>query len=191
MSIKLEKGMKIDLRKGSDILANVQCNLLWKVDDKHSIDVDVSCIGVAIDASGVESLYSEEYFIFYNNLKSGDDAILHTGDERVQGGESVIINLTKVPVGVMNIAMFITIDKANKKRQHFGLVDSATCQIVNEKTSEMIAEYDLKEDFNGMTAVHVGSFYRADGDGDWEFKALGAGMVADLGEILSHYGVNP
>ena len=187
-NIKLEKGVSIRLKKDSELLKNVQCNLLWQINDKHDVDVDVSCLGIAIDDKGAESLYSENYFVFYNNLESGDGSILHTGDERVQGGESIIINLEKIPEGVVNIAMFITIHNATKKRQHFGLVDSATCQIMNEKTSEMIAEYDLKEDFKGMTAVHVGSFYRV--DDEWEFKALGAGMVADLGGILSHYGVN-
>ena len=39
-----------------------------------------------------------------------------------------------------------------------------------------------------MTAVHVGSFYRI--DDEWEFKAMGSGMVADLAAILKQYGVS-
>ena len=188
MSIKLEKGMKINLKKNSDLLKNVQVNLLWQIDDKHKIDVDVSCLGYAIDKAGKEVLFSEDYFVFYNNLNSGDGGIVHMGDERIEGGETVVINLNAVPDGVAGIAVIITIDKASIKRQHFGLVDSASCQIINEKSGDEIAEYNLKEDFRGMTAVHVGSFYRI-GD-EWEFKAIGSGMVADLGAILQAYGVN-
>lgn len=187
MGINLEKGVSIRLKKDSDLLKNVQCNLLWTIDGKHKVDVDVSCLGYRIDSDSKEKLYSEEYFVFYNNLDSQDGALKHLGDERVQGGETVMVNLDNVQPGVDGIAVFITIHDAINRHQHFGLVKSASCQIINEKTGDEIAVYNLKDSFDTMTAVHVGSFYRA--GGEWEFKAIGSGMVADLGGILGHYGV--
>ena len=155
MSIKLAKGVTIRLKKDSDIMKKCQINLFWNIKKGSDVDVDLSCVGYSVDSNNVESLYNEDYFMFYNHhnkedrpdhkLITNDCAIEHTGDERVQGGESVLMDFTKVPIGVAGIAIFLTIHKAIEHRVHFGVVESASCQIVNSVTNDELAEYNLKE----------------------------------------------
>nr|WP_269766110.1 TerD family protein [Burkholderia ubonensis] len=50
----------------------------------------------------------------------------------------------------------------------------------------MIAKYALEEDFSMETSVQVGSFYRR--DGQFMFKAVGAGYNRGLGDFVRAYG---
>ena len=67
--------------------------------------------GAAFDLDGVVFLLnaagkvrSDADFIFYNNLKSTDGSVLHSGDNRTGAGEgddeTVTIDLSKVPADV-------------------------------------------------------------------------------------------
>lgn len=183
--IKLNKGVSIRLKKDDDLLKQVRADISWHNGDEN-VDVDVSCLGVALDGT-TETLYSEDYFVFYNHLETENASIKHLGDERNEGGETILFDLTKIPVGVVSIAVFVTIDKATQRKQTFGLVKDASVKISNDSNDEVLAEYNIKNEFKKHTAIQVGAFYRV--DDEWEFKALGEGMVADLGDILAHYGV--
>jgi tellurium resistance protein TerD len=49
----------------------------------------------------------------------------------------------------------------------------------------MVADYDLDEMFSNETAVQFGSFFKL--DGEWLFKAVGAGYRLGLGDFVDGY----
>ncbi|HPU81480.1 TerD family protein, partial [Accumulibacter sp.] len=74
------------------------------------------------------------------------------------------------------------------RRQHFGMVQNAYLKVYNDETGEVLADYDLDEEFAGQTAVQIGSLFRA--DGEWQFQAVGAGYQRELFDFVRGYGLD-
>jgi tellurium resistance protein TerD len=78
---------------------------------------------------------SDADFIFYNNLKSADGSVTHSGDNRTGDGEgddeTVTIDLTKVPADVDRVVLAVTIHEGETRRQNFGMVGKAFIRCVN------------------------------------------------------------
>jgi tellurium resistance protein TerD len=130
-------------------------------------------------------------FIFYNNLKSTDQSVAHSGDNRTGDGagddETVTIDLTRVPADVDRIAICATIHEGDARRQNFGMVQKAFIRTVNGATNTEIARYDLSEDSSTESAMIFGEVYR--NGGDWKFKAVGQGFKGGLGPLAGSFGV--
>lgn len=107
--------------------------------------------------------------IFYNQLKSDNGAIEHTGDNRTGEGdgddEVVKVNLTQVPADVDKIVVTVTIHDAAARSQNFGQVANAFIRVVNEETGTEVVRFDLAEDYSVETAMVFGEVYRHNGSG--------------------------
>lgn len=134
-------------------------------------------------------ILADEYFVFYNNLKSPDDSVEHTGDNLTYEGEgddeSIKIDLSKVDPRAAEIVFVVTIHKAAERKQNFGQVRNAFIRIYNSVNGEEILRYDLDEDFSIETAVEFGSLYKR--GGQWKFEAIGTGQKGGLAEYLNKY----
>jgi len=190
MSISLSKGQKIDLTKTNPGLTKVLVGLGWdtnKYDGGKDFDLDASVF--LLNAAGKAG--SEKDFIFYNNLKSTNGAVEHTGDNLTGEGdgddEQVKINLSTVPPEVEKISFCITIHEAAERGQNFGQVTNAFVRIVNEDTGAELIRYDLGEDFSVETAVVVGELYRH--SGEWKFNAVGSGYKDGLAGLVKDFGL--
>lgn len=192
MTIQLEKGARINLSKEFPTLTKVRAGLGWKAntfDSGGDFDLDVTLFGLRNDASGNPKLLADEFMVFYNNLKSPDGAITHSGDNRTGDAdgddETVFVDLSKLDPRLDEISVVVTIYEADKRRQNFGQVRDSYIKLYNDANGEVLASYLLEEDFSTVTAVQVGSFYKR--DGQWSFKAVGAGYKKGLGDFVSAY----
>ncbi|OXS59168.1 chemical-damaging agent resistance protein C [Cohnella sp. CIP 111063] len=190
MSISLSKGQKIDLTKTNPGLTKVLVGLGWdtnKYDGGKDFDLDASVFLL----NGAGKAGSEKDFIFYNNLKSTNGAVEHTGDNLTGEGdgddEQVKVNLSTVPAEVEKISFCITIHEAAERGQNFGQVTNAFVRIVNEDTGAELIRYDLGEDFSVETAVVVGELYRH--GGEWKFNAVGSGYKDGLAGLVKDFGL--
>ena len=131
-------------------------------------------------------------FIFYNQLKSDNGAVEHTGDNRTGEGdgddEVVKVNLTQVPADVDKIVVTVTIHDAAARSQNFGQVATAFIRVVNEETGTEVVRFDLAEDYSVETAMVFGEVYRH--NGEWKFRAVGQGYSGGLQAMCQQYGVN-
>jgi tellurium resistance protein TerD len=190
MAISLQKGGNVNLSKEAPGLTKMVVGLGW---DARSTD------GAAFDLDGAVFLLnnqgkvrSDADFVFYNNLKSVDGSIVHSGDNRTGEGEgddeSVTIDLSRVPADVDKIAVCVTIHEAEQRRQSFGQVSKAFIRCVNANGNTEIARFDLSEDSSTEAAMIFGEVYRA--GADWKFRAIGQGFKGGLGPLAKNYGVN-
>lgn len=190
MAVSLSKGGNVSLSKEDPGLEEVTVGLGWdaRSTDGQDFDLDASCF--MLGANG--KVRQDSDFIFYNNLKSADGSVQHTGDNRTGEGEgddeSININLFKVPADVTRMAIAVTIHEADKRRQNFGMVSNAFIRVVNAKTGREIARYDLSEDASTNTAMIFGELYRH--NNEWKFKAVGQGYDGGLGPLARNFGVN-
>ncbi|WP_291430450.1 TerD family protein [Deinococcus sp.] len=190
MALSLQKGGNISLSKQDANLQRILVGLGWdpRSTDGQAFDLDASAF--LLTASG--RVRGDQDFIFYNQLRSTDGSVEHTGDNRTGVGdgddESIRVDLTKVPAEIDKIAVTVTIDEADARRQNFGQVGGAFIRILNEDTGQELTRYDLGEDFSTETAVIFGEIYRH--GGEWKFRAVGQGFVGGLGPMARNYGVN-
>jgi tellurium resistance protein TerD len=190
MAISLQKGGNVNLSKEAPGLSKLTVGLGWDVrqSDGAAFDIDSSAFLLKVDGK----VRNDMDFIFYNNLKSTDGSVGHSGDNRTGAGdgddETVNIDLSKVPAEVERIAICVTIHEADARRQNFGQVQRAFVRCVNAANSGEIARFDLSEDGSTETAMVFGEVYR--NGADWKFKAVGQGFKGGLGPLASSFGVS-
>jgi len=190
MAISLQKGGNVNLSKEAPGLSSLQLGLGWdaRATDGAAFDLD----GVAFLLTQSGKVRSDADFIFYNNAKSSDGSIQHSGDNRTGAGdgddETINIDLSKVPADVDRVVLAVTIHDGDARRQNFGMVGKAYIRCVNAGNSSEIARYDLSEDGSTESAMIFGEVYR--NGSDWKFRAVGQGFNGGLGPLAKNYGVN-
>ncbi|WP_316810237.1 TerD family protein [Pedobacter heparinus] len=159
-------------------------------------DTNSSTTGTAFDLDASvfmlndnKKLVSDEHLVFYNNLKSPDGAVEHTGDNLTGDGdgddEQIKVDLTLAGAAVAEICVVVTIHDAESRRQNFGQVRNSFVRIFDAVTNEVLLKYELEEDFSIETAVEFGRIYKR--DGKWKFEAVGMGMKGGLQDYLNKY----
>ena len=200
MAINLTKGSRINLAKEAPALKRLRVGLGWKpneTDTGFDFDLDVTAFGLQIvgdKPDWIGSRNDPDFMVFYGNHASVDGAIVHSGDNRTGAGEgddeTIIIELDRLDPRVDEISFIVTIDEATARRQNFGQVPKSHIALYNDETGDLVARYDLGDDFSQETAVQFGSIYKRE-DGAWAFKAVGAGYNLGLAEFVKGYGGNP
>ena len=184
--INLEKGQRISMDKG---LSLVGVGLGWDPNEGTGFDFDLDAAAFMLGSNG--QIPSQEYFVFYNNMKSPDGSVETTGDDLTGGNsdggddETLNVDLTKVSSQIQEIVFTATIHKAEERRQNFGQVRNSYIRIYDAKKNEEIARYDLDEDFSIETAVEFGRLYRR--GGEWKFEAIGNGSKGGLETLCNKY----
>jgi tellurium resistance protein TerD len=190
MGVSLSKGGNVSLSKAEPGLRKIHIGLGWDVRGTDGVDFDLDASLFMLTAAG--RVRSDSDFIFYNNLRSTDGSVEHTGDNRTGEGEgddeAITVVLDNVPPDVDKLAVTVTIHEAEQRRQNFGQVDNAFIRIVNEETGGEIVRYDLSEDASTETAMIFGEVYRR--AGEWKFRAVGQGYLGGLAPLARSFGVN-
>lgn len=214
--INLSKGGRVNLSKEAPGTQKFRIGLGWDAnatDTGSEFDLDVSVFLCKYDAQSNPTLISDQHFVFYNSevrtmdrnatfIQPGDDfpkkgmpaskclGVVHSGDNRSGSGdgddEVIFLDFSKLEQDVEEVSIVVTIDQAQARRQNFGQVRHSYLEIYDEVSGASIAKYSLEEDFSMETSVQVGSFYRR--DGQFMFKAVGAGYNRGLGDFVRAYG---
>ena len=190
MAISLNKGGNLSLSKTDPSLNQVLIGLGWdaRATDGADFDLDASAFLLAAN----DKVRGETDFIFYNQTRSPEGSVEHTGDNRTGEGdgddEAVKIDLAKVPAEVQKIAITVTIHDAESRGQNFGQVQNAFIRVVNDQTNVEIVRFDLNEDYSTETAMIFGELYRH--NGEWKFRAVGQGYNGGLRAMCGQYGIS-
>jgi tellurium resistance protein TerD len=190
VGVSLSKGGNVSLTKEAPGLTAVLVALGWDVRTTTGADFDLDASALLLSSSG--KVASDKDFVFYNNLKSPDGSVEHTGDNLTGEGEGddeiVKVDLTAVPANIEKIVFPVSIYDAENRQQNFGQVRNAYIRVVNQNGGSEIARYDLSEDASTETAMVFGELYR--NGADWKFRAIGQGYASGLRGIAQDYGVN-
>ncbi|GGT62370.1 MULTISPECIES: TerD family protein [Streptomyces] len=190
MGVSLSKGGNVSLTKEAPGLTAVTVGLGWDVRTTTGTDFDLDASAILVSAEG--KVRNDQDFVFFNNLKSADGSVEHTGDNLTGEGEGddeqVKVSLATVPADVAKIVFPVSIYDAENRQQSFGQVRNAFIRVVNQAGGAEIARYDLSEDASTETAMVFGELYR-NGD-EWKFRAVGQGYASGLRGIAADFGVN-
>tara|TARA_R110001583_G_scaffold768_3_gene7141 strand:+ start:1492 stop:2070 length:579 start_codon:yes stop_codon:yes gene_type:complete len=190
MGVSLSKGGNVSLSKTDPLLKKVLIGLGWDARSTDGQDFDLDASAFLLTAG--DKVRGDSDFIFYNNLKSTDGSVTHTGDNRTGEGdgddESLKISLELIPSEVVKIVFVVTIHDAQLRKQSFGQVSGAFIRIANDETRAEVARYDLTEDASVETAMLFGELYRH--NNEWKFRAVGQGYAGGLQSVCTQYGIN-
>ncbi|MDE6729272.1 MAG: TerD family protein [Oscillospiraceae bacterium] len=187
MSVSLQKGQKVNLRKSSgETLRRVMVGLGWDEapaqksggllsalfggQKQNPIDCDASAF-VCVDGK----LNSNKDIIYFGHLIHETHAVEHMGDNLTGAGEGddeqIAVNLEALPVQYDKIVFVVNIYQAQERGQNFGMIRNAFIRIVDADTNQELCRYSLSDDYQGMTAMVFGEIYRH--NGEWKFNAMG------------------
>jgi len=190
VGVSLSKGGNVSLTKEAPNLTAVHIGLGWDARTTTGSDFDLDASALLTTAEG--KVLSDRHFVFFNNLKSPDGSVEHTGDNLTGEGEGddevINVDLSAVPAEVAKIVFPVSIYEAETRQQSFGQVRNAYIRVVNRADESELARYDLSEDASTETAMIFGELYRY--HGEWKFRAVGQGYASGLRGIALDFGVN-
>ena len=190
MGVSLSKGGNVSLTKSAPGLTAVSVGLGWDIRTTTGTDFDLDASAILAGVDG--KVVSDKHFVFFNNLKSPEGSVEHTGDNLTGGGdgddEKILVQLGQVPAECHKIVFPVSIYEAPQRGQNFGQVRNAFIRVVNQDGGAELTRYDLTEDASSETAMIFGELYRH--NGEWKFRAVGQGYASGLAGIARDFGVN-
>jgi stress response protein SCP2 len=201
MSVNLQKGQKVDLRKSDGgKLTRVLVGLGWDEADAQGKGKglfrslfkgpaqDIDC-----DASAFlckeNKLKAMDDIVYFGNLTHESGAVQHMGDNLTGEGEGddeqIAVELSRLPSYYNKIVFVVNIYQAKQRHQHFGMIRNAYIRICDDKGVEM-CRYNLSENYDNMTAMIFGEMVLE--GSTWKFNAIGEPTTDnDLTELSSHF----
>ena len=197
MSVNLQKGQKVELRKANGgSLRKVVVGLGWDEAKKsprslfsfrpsQNIDCDASAF---ICSNGC--LEYTDNIVFFNNLRHKSGCVVHMGDNLTGAGdgddEQIVVDLASLPAEYDRIVIVVNIYQARERKQHFGMIKNAFIRIVDADTNQELCKFNLSENYDRMTAMVFGELYRY--NGGWKFNAIGQPTTDNsVGELASRF----
>lgn len=188
MTIQLTKGGNANLTKDHPGLTKLRVGLGWDANaNGKPFDLDVHAF--MLNAAG--KVRTEKSAVYFNNLKSEDGSVTHSGDDRTGSApgddETISIDLSKVPADVTSIAIGLDIFEGDKNGTTFGQVKNAGARVYNDADNTKLAEFDLTEDAGAITTMVFAEIYRK--DAEWKVRALGTPVTGGLAALYHQYGL--
>ena len=187
-ALNLKKNDILNLAKKNPGLKKVILGAGWDVASGGQ-DFDLDIAAFLLNANGKVQNIPDDV-IFFNNMQG--QGIYLEGDNRTGAGEGegdderIRIDLESIPAHVQKIVFVVTIHEAQAKRQTFGMVENSYVRLLDEENNEReICRFNLKENGSTVTSVIFSELYKQ--NGEWQFKAIGEGKIADLNGILGIY----
>jgi len=173
MAVTLNKGQPVSLKKmAATPLTRVRMGLGWDAMKirkffggyrEQAIDLDASCL--IFDAAG--ALIDQ---VWFNQLKSADGSISHTGDNTTGEGdgddESIIVELESVNPAAKQLVFVVS----SYSGESFSQIENAFCRLVDETNQAELARYDLTG--SGAHTAQIMAKLSRSSDG-WEMTAIG------------------
>ena len=185
-ALNLKKNDVLNLTKKNPGLKKVILGAGWDVASIGQ-DFDLDIAAFLLNANGKVQNIPDDV-IFFNNMQG--QGICLEGDNRTGAGdgddERIRLDLESISSHVQKIVFVVTIHEAQAKRQTFGMVENSYVRILDEERNEKeICRFNLKENGSTVTSVIFAELYKV--SGEWQFKAIGEGKIADLNGILGLY----
>jgi tellurium resistance protein TerD len=194
MSVSLVKGQKVNLTKeAGGHLTELLIGLGWDAKDSNvagaDFDLDASIFAVKSDGAGGEKVLSDKYFVFWGNLSSPDQSIVHHGDNLTGAGEGddeqITVDVTKLPAEAEKLIVAVTIYDAEARNQNFGAVSNAIIRA--EANGVELSTYPLDFEAALSTCVVFGELVKR--SGEWHFSANSAEFPGGLEGLCNKYGI--
>ncbi|MBQ7609050.1 MAG: TerD family protein [Desulfovibrionaceae bacterium] len=131
---------------------------------EQDIDLDASCAMFAEDKKTLVDV------VFFNNKKSKDNAILHSGDNLTGEGERDDEVISVYLPGINPQVHYLVFTITSYSGQTFNSIQNAFCRLVDTAGNKELARYTITGggDYTGMI---MAALYRK--NDEWKMRAIG------------------
>ena len=184
--LNLQKNQILDLTKRNPGLKKVTLGAGWDISN-GGLDFDIDIAAFLVGSNNKVNQIPQDV-IFFNN-KQGQGIAL-SGDNRTGAGEgddeTILMVLEAINTSIQKIVFVVTIHEAQSRRQTFGMVNNSYVRLLDTQNNDReLCRFNLKADGSTATSVLFAELYRD--MGEWQFKAVGEGKIADLNGVLALY----
>lgn len=186
MGIRLARGKDVSLTAVAPDVTVFAVAFGWEVSEPE-IELDASALACGED----DKILSDSHFIFFDNLRSPDGSVRHTGDETNFGrrdDEIIEVILAAIPPDVVSVVFVASIYETKYHSATFEQVQNAYIRLLDRSNGAELVRYDVSDEASTGNAMVFGELYRC--DGDWNFRATGRGYISGLAGVAHDYGVN-
>ena len=195
MTINLQKGQRISLKKEAPSLTRLMCGLGWDVAKKSggwfssSADLDLDAFVICLDEN--QKLSNKTNIVYFGNLRHSSGAITHLGDNLTGAGEGddeqIIVDLPAVPTTINKLLFMINIYDSQKRKQELSQVENAFVRLVDLSNNKEIARYQLSgSQYHNKNGLILAEVYQH--NGEWKMAAIGEAFNATgIGDIARKY----
>ncbi|MBZ9686412.1 TerD domain-containing protein [Clostridium estertheticum] len=187
MTVIAEKGKKIDLLAQDAVGKKIMICLGWEMPNEKDYSIDSAAFLLQVNGKVID----DNDFIFYNNPKSSNGAIVHKANKEktmLMGKEQITIDVSMVDKNIDKISFTITIHEADIKKQNFKEFTNVFVKVIDAETKEEYCTYNICEDLKLETAIVACEIYRK--GSNWKFAAIGSGFVGGLNDLCTKYGID-
>ena len=186
--IILKKGEKYSLTKNNPSSTNLRVGIGWDFSSAVDYDIDIE----AFILNEREVVPDDSWIVFYGQLKSPDNAVIHRGDSSNGANfgadcEQIDVNLSLIDKEISKIAFVVTINEAKLHGYNFSGIKNAHIRISDVKTGKEIVRYQLTDYYKEVVSMVVGELYLR--NGEWRFNPVGMGTGDDLEGLCNRYGI--
>jgi tellurium resistance protein TerZ len=173
--VNLSKGQTISLEKrGGGTLTRVRMGLGWDAMKKKGMFGKLKDQSVDLDASALLFDSNRQLVdqVWFQQLRSKDGSVQHTGDNLTGAGEgddeSIVVDLQAVPANIHQIVFVVN----SFTGQNFSQIENAFCRLVDSTANDAeLARYELTG--SGSHNSQVMAKVSRSGSG-WSMTAIGA-----------------
>lgn len=169
----------MELQRGQKISVQAVCRS-WtlEVELRHEgpLTVDVSCFGL----DGAGRLSDERYFLFYNQRRTPDGAMV-LAEGPSAGTARFQIDLAALPDQIQRLSFTAAVDGSQTLRE----LTRGSIRLLARGEEAVRYAYTGGE-FQGERAIVAGELYRK--NGDWKFSAVGRGFNGGLRALVESFG---
>jgi tellurium resistance protein TerD len=184
MAKNLAKGESCNLSQEIPGVKRLMIGLGWELTTKQ-LDLDASVFMIGSNGK----LINNNYFIYYNNLKSPDGSLHHTGDNQTGEGmdddEAILVNLDAIHKEVTDLVVVVTINDAEENNYTFGLLKDAYVRLYDVASKKEIVKYDLDAENSGNSDIEFARLHRQ--GNEWTFTAIGKGSGKGLEGYMEQF----
>lgn len=184
MGAVLTKGARFGLSREAPAVKNIQVELSWQVNDP----------GLVLDASVFllnerNRISSERDIVFYNNLRSGDGAVVLSQPLPHPGETTFIVDLTRLRADVLELLFILSVREGSAPDKTFRNVRAASIRLIEFPGGRVLTNFPVAEGFPQSRCIEMGRLYRR--NGEWRFQAVGEGYADGLRGVVARHGGQP
>ena len=186
---KVKTGAQVNMTEKDPALKSIQVGVGWdlKAFESDPLDLDASVFLLDRD----DKTRVDEDFIFYNNLKDREGAVIHKGDSRTGAGEGddeiIHIDLSALSFDVMKIVFVLSIYDMEFNDHNFSFVKNVYFRVTNDNDGHEMFRYELDDELTEHEGLIIGTMERI--GAEWIFNAVGQTVENGLGKIADDYGI--
>lgn len=188
--ISLKKNGAVNLSKEANGAKLFEIRAKWDINGMTGEGADIDIMAILCDANKKCIKPDDKHVIFYNNLKSACESVVHSGDERTGGKEGwdevITMDFSKMPANIDTVPVILSIfDESNRLK--FGNVTNLEVQVFDVVGNRAVASYVPELENDSDTVMVIGEFVNKPSGAF--FKAIGEGSTIGVPRALEAYGV--